>query len=188
MRGITVEETRGEGSGDYRLGAGDRSTLTLGYRWSSQRTAILLLATMSLGWDGAVACAACSGRFPYFMWFHLFVAVALSYMTCATIFNRTVIKASRTEITVRTGPVPLVAPVRVDALEVVSIEHETIVEHRRRRGSSVRHAVSAVMKSGARVRLFDAFTTPEAPTFLAEKLSLWLGCRARDGGQTGTRG
>ena len=154
------------------------SELTIVRRWFSQ--VFLMLIFFCVVWDGflvfwyfLISSTGDSGAFKLvFMLFpmlHVAVGVGLTYYTICGLVNRTVIRVSGGELTVRHGPLPWPGNHNVfadDLKQLYCTEHI----HRRNNSTSTSYRVNALLAGGKKLKLLSGLTEADQALFIEQRL------------------
>jgi hypothetical protein len=103
---------------------------------------------------------------------HLAIAVALTYVTLAGLFNRTTVTANGQFLRVQHGPLPWLGGYR---WAVNSIRQLYIL--RSQEGSRDRYGLGALLNNGRRGLLISGLETREYAAFIGKKIETYLGLR-----------
>lgn len=169
----TVEMPR-----NYTLGT-DGADLVITRRWMSAKFVFLLF--FCVFWDGFLffwySMAFAKGAplmailFPLI---HVAVGVGLTYFTIAGFVNRTRINVNPAEIRIKHYPLPWAGNRTVQRAEIEQLFCEEKVS-RGKNGSNYSYILSAVTRSGGRLKLVSGLDKPEDALFLEQKIEGYLG-------------
>jgi hypothetical protein len=140
----------------------------------------VLLSFFCLGWDSllfswyVMASALKSAPVVFFAFpiAHLIIAVGLTYVTLAGLFNRTTVTASAQFLRVQHGPLPWLGGYR---WAVNSIRQLYIL--RSQEGSRDRYGLGALLHNGRRGLLISGLESREYAAFIGRKIETYLGLR-----------
>jgi hypothetical protein len=175
---IRVFEASGGGrEGGYRGAFSSSGELVIERTWRTAQ--VYPLAAFCLFWEGfLVLWYTRPGLGPggtLFPLLHLAAGAYLTYSLLAQIFNRTVIRATTREISVRHGPLPwagnkVVATRDVGQLycESVASSKSGFVSRSKRREATFR--VSAVLRDGSKLPLVGGLPEPDQALFIERRL------------------
>jgi predicted Zn finger-like uncharacterized protein len=177
--GLTVVEDRAPGEGGeptYREHPRDRA-LTIVRRWYTPMLFGLIL--FCVAWDSfLVFWYSAVGGAPWLFYVFplLFVAVGagLTYFTICGFVNRTTIRLADGRLTIQHGPLPWPGNRTIPADELSQLFCEERIS-RNRNGTSSSFCLSAVYKTGRKVRLLPGLAEPEQGLFIEQRLEERLG-------------
>jgi len=160
--------------------------LIISYRWFTVATLALLF--FCIFWDGfmivwyTIALTQQIWLMAAFGLLHLAVGVGLTYFVIGSFLNSTIVRASKDELSVTSGPVPFggnrtLAATEVDQLyctETLNVPRSNGYGMQNRR-SAIQYALVAVLKDGSEVKLIGDFQTPIEALFVEQALERHLG-------------
>ena len=157
--------------------------LRLSYRWFSWK--YLFFALFCLVWDGflvfwyriALAHPSPDNIALWFPVVHVAIGIGLTYWTLAGFLNRTVVRVSTSEVTIRHGPLPWFAQKPVPASEIGQLYREEITRSTRN-GTSTQYRLSAVLRDGRKRKLLTC-DSPDVALFVEQEAERYLGIADR---------
>ena len=157
--------------------------IRIAYRWFSWRYVFLL--AFCVFWDGFLVfwyhlVLAQPSRDNVMLWFpliHVAVGLGLTYATLAGFVNRTSVRASTGELSVRHGPLPWLAPRPVPASDVAQLFREEILRTGRG-GTTARYRLSAVLRNGRKRKLFTC-ESADVILYVEQEAERYLGIADR---------
>lgn len=160
------------------------SELTISYRWFTP--ALFFVAAFCLFWDGFMVAwysialgliwqgqPAAWGMAAIGL-LHLTIGICLTYSTIANFINRTVIRISGGELTVRHGPIRWTGNHTVRVEEVLQL-YCADRKHRNKRGTWTTYSIHILNRDGSSLALLTGFADKGEALFLAECLEQKLG-------------
>lgn len=168
-RGIT-EETMGR-------------SLLLKRRWFTRK--VFFLIFFCTFWDGFLvlwySLAVKEGAplvMVIFPVFHVAVGAVITYLAAASIVNTTVINVERGTISIRHGPLPWPGNRTIDSSDLEQLYAEKRF-HRTKHGGYHTYELSAVLKSGGRIKLLAGLEDPEQALYLEQEIERHLNIQDR---------
>ncbi len=156
--------------------------LTLSWSWYSH--ALWFLLVFCIFWDSFLVMwygILLSGSFAMkgagwfillpalFPLIHVAVGVGLTYAVLAGFLNRTTVRVTQGELTVRHGPVPFWGNQTISVFEVSQLYVTECVTNGRRR-QSITYDVNAIRSDGTKVKLIGGLQELDRALFLEQKL------------------
>jgi hypothetical protein len=167
------------------LGLPERITMTrqgthleLTRKWFSGKYVFLI--AFALFWDGFLVFwySMVGGRVdsPVF-WFpmiHVGVGVFVTYSAVAGLLNRTLIRVSRSEVSIKHGPVPWPGNKAMTGADLKQLYCKECVS-RSRNGTSLTYELQAITHSGRTIKLVGGMDTSEQALYLEQEMEKYLG-------------
>ena len=157
--------------------------LRLGYRWFSPKYIFLLL--FCVAWDGFLVFwyrTALEHPSPsdIALWFpiaHVGVGLGLTYSTLAGFVNRTTVRVSNSQLTIRHGPLPWFGERTIPASEVSQIYREQTTSSSGN-GTTTRYRLSAVLRNEQKRSLLTC-ESADIALYLEQEVERYLGIADR---------
>jgi hypothetical protein len=151
-------------------------SLELSWRWFSSASLMLLL--ICLTWDaGLIAWLVSideisSANLLTCMAPYALVGLVLTYLTLASLFNRTTLFVEENTFSVRHDPVPWRGEVRVPIAELEGLHHEE--RYPSSKGDATTYHLHVALKNGHYIRLFSYLNSPTFGAYIKQQVESWL--------------
>jgi len=157
--------------------------LRLTYRWFSPKYLVFVL--FCIAWDAFLVfwyrtALAHPSPGDIALWFpiaHVGVGLGLSYWTLAGFVNRTTVRVSSSQLTIRHGPLPWLGGRSLPASEVAQVYREEITRSSRR-GTSTTYRLSAVTRDDRKRRLLTC-DSADVALYVEQEVERCLGIADR---------
>jgi hypothetical protein len=157
--------------------------LRVSYRWFSAKYLFMIL--FCAVWDGFLVfwyrmALAHPSPGSVMLWFpvvHVVAGLGITYSTLAGLVNRTTVRASNNELTIRHGPLPWFGERTIPASEIAQIYREQIMSTSRN-GTSTTYRLSAVLHDDRKRKLLTC-DSADVALYLEQEVERYLGIADR---------